>query len=85
VGDEQHYLTALRYVEDNAHHGRLVRRAEDWQWGSLWERLTGNRSILPPSLATLPENWVELVNQELSETDLEPFRSPTVPGTTSVQ
>lgn len=77
VGDEQHYLTALRYVEDNALHGRLVRRAEDWQWGSLWERLTGNRSILAPSLVTLPENWVELVNQELSETDLEPFRSPT--------
>jgi putative transposase len=78
ISDEQHYVTGLRYVEDNARQGGLVGRAEDWQWGSLWERVTGGRRVLAPSLVQLPENWVELVNQGLSEADLKPFRSPTL-------
>jgi putative transposase len=78
ISDEQHCMTGLRYVEDNARQGAPVRRAEDWQWGSLWERVTGGRRVLAPSLVQLPENWVELVNQGLSVADLKPYRSPTL-------
>jgi len=81
ISDEQHYVTGLRYVEDNARQGAVVRRAEDWQWGSLWERVTGGRRVLAPSLVQLPENRVELVSQGLSEADLKPFRSATLDRT----
>jgi len=33
-----HFLTVCRYVERNPLRAALVRRAEDWQWGSLWRR-----------------------------------------------
>jgi putative transposase len=84
VADERHYLTALHYVEDNARQARLVLRAEDWRWGSLWERVTGNRSLLAPSLVPLPAKWVDLVNTDQSSMDLQPFRTPTR-GRTPIQ
>jgi len=77
VSDERHYLIGLRYVEDNARAARLVVRAEDWRWGSLWERVTGGRSLLAPSPVALPAQWVDLVNQGQPPDDLQPFRTPT--------
>jgi len=38
VKDDDHLLTAWRYVERNARRASLVKRAEDWQWSSLWQR-----------------------------------------------
>lgn len=35
---DEHFLTVARYVERNALRAKLVDRAEDWQWGSLWRR-----------------------------------------------
>jgi putative transposase len=77
LGDEAHYLIGLRYVEDNARRAGLVQRAEDWRWGSLWERTGGDRKLLAPSLVRLPENWVEIVNHGQSDEDLAPLRSIT--------
>ena len=77
ISDERHYLTGLRYVEDNAREAGIVARAEDWRWGSLWERVTGQRSLLAPSLVPLPADWVDLVNQGQAPADLSFFRSPT--------
>jgi putative transposase len=57
------YLIGLRYVEDNARRGGLVKRAENWPWGSLWERVTHGRHLLSEPLMELPPNWVELVNE----------------------
>jgi len=73
---EARYLVGLRYVEDNARSAGLVRRAEDWRWGSLWERTGGERKLLAPSLVPLPENWAELVNHGQSAEELAPLRSP---------
>jgi putative transposase len=38
VQEDRHFLLAARYVERNALTAGLVRRAEDWRWGSLWLR-----------------------------------------------
>ena len=35
VQDDDHLVTALRYVERNALRAELVSRAEDWKWSSL--------------------------------------------------
>jgi putative transposase len=36
---DEHLLTVLRHVERNALRAGLVKRAEDWPWSSLWQRL----------------------------------------------
>jgi putative transposase len=72
--DARDYLVALRYVEDNAHRSGLVERAEDWRWGSLWERVTGGRRLLSAPLVVLPPNWVELVNEGQLADVLAAFR-----------
>jgi putative transposase len=77
LSDEARYLVGLRYVEDNARRAGLVRCAEEWQWGSLWERVGGDRKLLAPSLVPLPENWVELVNRGQSDEELAQLRSVT--------
>ena len=45
IQNDRHYLTVLRYVEQNALRARLVNRAEDWEWGSLrWRSSASARS-----------------------------------------
>ena len=39
--DWQHVRRVCRYVEANALRAGLVRRAEEWPWGSLWRRFAG--------------------------------------------
>jgi putative transposase len=69
---DAHLLTVSRYVERNALRAGLVRRAEDWCWGSLWQRLHGDADGRP-ALATGPvrlaADWAEWVNapQTLAE------------------
>src|SRR5262249_53973057 len=41
VETDDHCYAVLRYVERNALRANLVKRAEDWRWGSLWRRLSG--------------------------------------------
>jgi putative transposase len=77
LSDEARYLVGLRYVEDNASQAGLVQRAEEWQWGSLWERVGGDRTLLASSLVPLPENSVELVNHGQSDAELAQPRSIT--------
>ncbi len=36
IQDDDHFWVVCRYVERNALRAKLVARAEDWRWGSLW-------------------------------------------------
>ncbi|MBS0184492.1 MAG: transposase [Nitrospira sp.] len=45
VQTDEHFLTVARYVERNALRAKLVRRAEDWQWSSLWRRTQGDSKL----------------------------------------
>ena len=38
VQRDEHFLALCRYVERNPLRAGLVRRAQDWRWGSLWQR-----------------------------------------------
>ena len=42
VQEDEHFYTVARYVERNAQRAKLVRRAEDWRWGSLHRWLRGS-------------------------------------------
>lgn len=51
VQEDKHFFTVCRYVERNALRANLVRRAEDWPWGSLSRWLQGTaaeKSLLAP-------------------------------------
>ena len=66
VGAGSSLMTVLRYVERNALRAGLVRRAEDWRWGSLWRRTSGDaeqRGLLTDPPNGWPTGWVDLVNQ----------------------
>jgi putative transposase len=41
IQQDEHLLAVLRYVERNPLRARLVKRAENWNWSSLRERLSG--------------------------------------------
>ena len=62
---DEHLLALCRYVERNAKRAGLVKRAEDWRWGSLarWKHgTTKDRALLSPwPLRRLP-GWAEYVN-----------------------
>jgi putative transposase len=65
VQDDGHFLTVARYVERNALRARMVRRAEDWRWCSLWRRERGSpqeRGMLSEWPVEAPARWTSLVN-----------------------
>lgn len=77
VADDDHFLIVCRYVERNPLRAGLVERAEDWQFSSLW-RWTQKAEPLPRLLSPWPiartPNWIDRVNQPLSEKELEALR-----------
>ncbi len=62
VDDELGYLTLLRYIEANPLAAGLVDRAEQWQWCSLAERISGRKRIVDEGPVPLPFDWLEIVN-----------------------
>ena len=77
VQDDAHFLTVCRYVEGNAQRAKLVERAEDWRWCSLW-RAHHQQTDRPPRLARWPvirpHNWVELVNGTTPQAEIAAVR-----------
>ena len=52
-------------------------RAEDWRWGSLWARRHGSealKAILSDGPLERPRNWVALVNEPMTEKEVEAVR-----------
>jgi len=77
VQSDEHYLTVCRYVERNALQATLVRQAQQWRWSSLWHRLAKEsemKSHLISGPLSFPDNWTRLVNQSLSDKDVEAIR-----------
>ena len=83
IQDDNRFLVVCRYVERNALRAGLVARAESWRWCSLWRWL--QKSELKPKLlsgwpiARVPQ-WVERVNEALSDQELEAVRRCTNRG-----
>jgi len=78
VQDDEHLLTLCRYVQRNPLAAGLVRRAENWRWGSLWVRLHGDakqKALLSPWPVDRPRDWTRWVNQPLHDGELEPIRT----------
>ena len=78
IQEDDHLLTVCRYVERNALRPGLVRRAEDWRWGSLWRRERGSadeRAILSEWPVARPRRWLEIVNTPQTQAEEEALRT----------
>ncbi len=83
VETDEHFLTVCRYVERNPLRARRVRRAQNWQWCSLWRREQG----APEAVGWLtgwpvdrPANWVSRVNAAETAAELERVRRSVARG-----
>ena len=76
VQSDEHFLTVCRYVERNALRAKLVKRAENWQWSSLWRRTQGPKQSqwLTDWPVARPRQWVKWTNDPQTETELEAIR-----------
>ena len=77
VETDEHLLTVGRYVERNALRAGLVERAEDWPWGSLWQRLredVPDRPKLTAGPLRLPTSWTDRVNAPQTSVEEEAIR-----------
>jgi putative transposase len=77
IQQDEHFFTVCRYVERNALQAQVVKRAEDWRWGSLWARPHGNQelqAILSDWPVDRPPNWVNLVNESMCEKEVAGLR-----------
>ena len=76
VQTDEHFLTVCRYVERNALRAKLVKRAESWQWSSLWRRTQGVKQSqwLADWPLSRPRQWLKLTNESQTDEELEAVR-----------
>ena len=78
IQTDEHFITVARYVERNPLRARLVMRAENWRWSSLWSgKQSGElpRSWLSDWPMERPRNWIKRVNDAETALELEDLRS----------
>ena len=82
VQEDEHLLTVCRYVEANALRAKLVERAEQWRWGSLWAARSGGKADLRPDdwPVARPSDWRRRVNAALPAAELEAVRTSVIRG-----
>lgn len=72
VQDDSHFHVVCRYVERNALTAKIVKKAQDYRWGSLWNWLGGETPI---PLAQWPvrrlAKWVDRVNSVLTNKEIK--------------
>jgi putative transposase len=72
IQEDEHLLTALRYVEGNPVRAGLVSSAKNWPYSSHRERIgKKNNKIVAGIPIDLPPDWDDYVDAPLTEKELE--------------
>jgi len=77
VQTDEHFVTVARYVERNALRAKLVERAEEWSWSSVYRIARQDAKLmdfLSPWPIERPQNWIELVNDPDKISELDDLR-----------
>lgn len=77
IEQDEHFYTVARYVERNPLQAGLVERAEQWQHGSLSLRMgraSDVRRVLADWPLLLPRQWVDHVNQPMTDGEADAVR-----------
>ncbi len=77
IQPNDHLITACRYVQRNPVRPGVVKRAQDWRWGSLWRRQHGTleqQAILSDWPVPRPANWLKRVNAPATNEEFDTLR-----------
>jgi putative transposase len=75
VHTEEYFLTVARYVERNPLRARLVAKAEDWRWSSLYHRdMVRDNFPLATWPVAQPTGWLDCVNQPQTTAEIAAIR-----------
>jgi putative transposase len=80
---DNHFLALVRYVERNAKKAHLVKKAENWQWSSIWRRENGTarqKKLLSPWPVQKPRNYIKWLNEAQSKQEEEILEKSTERG-----
>ena len=80
---DNHFLTLVRYVERNAKQANLVKRAENWQWSSVWRRQYGSskqKKILSAWPLDPPRSYLAWLNKPQIEKEEQAIELVTQKG-----
>ena len=64
--NDNHFITLVRYVEQNALKAHLVEKAENWKWSSVWRREMGKseqKKLLSVWPVDFPDDYLSRLNQ----------------------
>jgi putative transposase len=81
--EDEHLFTIMRYVERNALKANLVRRAENWQWSSVWRREKGTvnqKQLLSPWPISVPSDYLTILNTPQTQEEEEVLERSVVKG-----
>ena len=84
VETDAYFYQVNRYAERNALRANLVKRAEDWPWGSAWIQKFGtaeHRAMISDWPLPRPRKWLQYVNEPATESELTALRQSCVRGT----
>ena len=81
--EDAHFIQLIRYVERNPLRANLVRRAEDWRWGSAWRRANGTpkqKKLLAEWPVPMPRRYATLLHEPQSKNEVEAMRRSIIRG-----
>ena len=64
--NDNHFIILVQYVERNSLKAKLVDKAENWKWSSVWRRVNGNnkqKNLLSDWPVDIPEDYLINLNQ----------------------
>jgi len=74
VQTNDYFVQLCKYVERNPLRARLVKRAEQWKWSSLWLRENGaqeQKKLLSKWPTGIPDDYLTYVNEPEKDDELE--------------
>lgn len=81
--DDPHFLALVRYVERNPKKANLVKKVEDWRWGSVWRREKGTerqKKLLSGWVIDEPGDYLKYLNKLQSEDEEKAIQNAILRG-----
>ncbi len=83
IEKDNHLLSVIRYIERNALRAKLVKKAENWKFCSLWRKLYGKdnqKKVLSSWPIGEPKDYLSFVNTLQPKEEEENIRVSVVKG-----
>ena len=80
---DTHLLKVVRYIQRNPLRAKLVDRAEDWRYSSLWIERNGTddqQKMLSPLPVDRPADWLKIVNRPQNPAEEQALRTAITRG-----